>query len=195
MQRFIPLCVLLIASMVGCTGTAGGQKIYEQGMDEANAGNLEAAVETLKKGVNNFPGNLDMRLGLARLQFERGMIFHERELQLRRDAAALLESDRRDEGASASRAATLAHNQAVPLFKSCHEQVDVVISDSDEAKKVAWASYLAMRVSLFFEDYYEAYEHITRAIHEGKPTGQLLTNWRNFQASLKEKAGGPREQD
>lgn len=196
MQRPIPssllmaLVCLFLIGLIGCTGPAGGQKIYQQGMDEANAGDLEAAVGTLQKGVSSFPGNLDMRLGLARLQFERGMAHHERELSLRRTGAALLETDRRAEGTAANRAASDAHQQAVPLFKSCEEQIDEVVSDSDDPKQVAWASSLGMRVCLFFERYNDAYDHVSRAIIEGKPTGGLLTKWRNFQASIKEKVAG-----
>ncbi|MBL4844869.1 MAG: hypothetical protein JKY65_05020 [Planctomycetes bacterium] len=194
MQRLIQFTATFLLAAVcllsGCAGSSGGMKIYERGMDEANAGNLEAAVETLRKGVGSFPGNLDMRLGLARLQFERGMVFHERELQLRRTSAALFESDRSAEGTSASRGARAAHRQAEPLFKSCEEQVDVVVRASDDPKTIAWASSLGMRVALFFEDYQGAYDHISRAINEGKPTGQLLTKWRNFQASLREKSVG-----
>jgi len=189
------LICLFLGGMVGCAGPAGGQKIYQQGMDEANAGNLEAAVGTLQKGVNSFPGNMDMRLGLARLQFERGMIHHERELSLRRTGAALLETDRRAEGTAANRAATQAHQQAVPLFTSCEEQIDEVVSSSDDPKQIAWASSLGMRVCLFFERYADAYEHISRAIHEGKPAGKLLTKWRNFQASIKEKVAGHTDDD
>jgi len=192
---YLPLMCLFLAGTVGCTSPAGGQKIYQQGMDEANAGNLEAAVGTLQKGVESFPGNMDMRLGLARLQFERGMIHHERELNLRRTGAALLERDRRAEGTAANRAASQAHQQAVPLFKSCEEQIDVVVSSSDDPKQIAWASSLGMRVCLFFERYAAAYEHISRAIHEGKPAGKLLTLWRNFQASIKEKVAGHTDDD
>lgn len=191
-SRFFTLLVcLLLGGLVGCVSSSGGEKIYKQGMDEANAGNLEAAVNTLQKGVESYPGNLDMRMGLARLQFERGMIHHERELNLRRTGAALLESDRRAEGTAANRAAAQAHRQAVPLFKSCEEQIDEVVASSDDPRQIAWACSIGMRVCLFFERYRDAYEHISRAIYEGKPTGSLLTKWRSFQASLKEKVADP----
>lgn len=190
MQRLIPI-FLVCWLLGGCAGPSGGEQLYEQGMDEANAGNVEAAIATLKKGVESYPGNLEMRFALGRLQYEQGEGLHLRELELRRSAAALLENDRREEGAAAQRRASLLHTQAVPHYQACKEQFELVIGDSDDPQQVAWASYLAMRVALFFEEYREAYDHITHAIHEGKPTGKLLTNWRTFQADLKEKSAGP----
>lgn len=192
MQRLIPL-FLLCWLVCGCAGPGGGQQIYQQGMDEANAGNVEAAIATLKRGVESHSGNLEMRFALGRLQYEQGEAFHLKELDLRRTGGALLESNRRDEGVAAQRQANLAHTQAVPHYRAAQEQFEFVVSHSDEPRQIAWASYLAMRVSLFFEEWREAYEHITLAIQEGKPTGKLLTNWRTFQANLKEKVAGPED--
>lgn len=190
MQRLIPL-FLLTWLLCGCVGPGGGEQIYEQGMDEAKAGNVEAAIVTLKKGVEGHPGNLEMRFALGRLQYEQGEAHHLQELELRRTAGALLETNRREEGVAAQRQANLSHTQAVPHYRACQEQFEFVIAHSDEPRQIAWAASLAMRVSLFFEEWAEAYEHITLAIREGRPTGKLLTNWRTFQANLKEKVGGP----
>ena len=63
----------------------------------------------------------------------------------------------------------------------------IVVDDEEKDQRIAWAYFLLMRCSVFFQRWDDAYEEIEEAIVAGTPTGALLAQWREFQALLKEK--------
>ncbi|MGE0713764.1 MAG: tetratricopeptide repeat protein [Planctomycetota bacterium] len=181
---------LALSALAGCaTADTSGGAIYEQGIKEAQAGNIDAAIGTLKRGATTYPDNPRIRLELARLQLEKGEPFHLQECNLRRQQADQLESSQPQEAQQSQREANAMRTRALPWYQAARENLEVVISLEEEPEMLAWASELAMKAAVFFEDWRAAYDHLKRAIEKGKPSGQRLSDWRNYQAALREKIG------
>ena len=78
---------------------------------------------------------------------------------------------------------------ATPYYKAARSNLLIVVDDEPDDQRIAWAYYLLMRCSVFFQDWGDAHEEIEQAIVIGRPTGALLAQWREFQALLREKLG------
>jgi tetratricopeptide (TPR) repeat protein len=187
--RLLVLYLLILATLGGCASTDSGSKIYEQGLRQAEEGNLDGAIQTLKKGAASYPENARILLELARLQMEKGQPFHLLEREQMRAYSAQLEAGEITPAQEALRAANVARSKAVPWYTAARENLELVVDNEENPERLAWGSMLAMKAAVFFEDWPAAYDHLSRAIDKGHPTGQRLATWRDYQAALKEKVG------
>ena len=184
------LLTVILAPFLGCASADySGSKLYEQARNEANSGNAEAAMATLKKGVSSYPDNPRIRLELARLQIEKGEAHHLQERELMRTYGSLLEADQVTEARASLAEAEAQRAKALPWYTAARDHLDLAIQIEEEPEFVAWSSELATKVAVFFEDWKAAYDHLTEAIELGKPTGERLARWREFQAALRQKVG------
>ena len=191
MRHFLwVLLWLSLAPFAGCVSADySGSKVYEQARNEANSGNAEAAMATLKKGVASYPDNPRIRLELARLQIEKGEVHHMQERELMRTYGSLLEADQVGEARASLKEAEAQRSKALPWYTAARDHLELAITIEEEHEFVAWSSELATKVAVFFEDWKAAYDHLTKAIELGKPTGERLSRWREFQAALRQKVG------
>lgn len=182
------LLALAALALMGCasSGTAGND-VFEKGLREAEAGRVEAAIKTLSDGVKSHPGHWRMRFELGRLQYESGEAFHLDERRaLRQSEEFLLQGEREKARANRRRASDL-RAKATPYYQAARENLRIVVTEVEDEHKVAWASYILMRVDIFFEDWERAQEDIRRAIELGKPTGPQLRQFREYEAGIRDK--------
>lgn len=187
-RPLLTLLLLLAPLLVsGCAAT-GGNDIFEAGLKKAEAGDVNGAIDTLSEGAQQFPGNVPMRFELARLQYEVGESYHVKERKAIRDAARFLEQpDGRDEALANQRKANELRAKATPYYQAARDNLDYVRDHEGDDHRNGWANLLLMRVNLFFADYEAAAENMQRAIELMKPTGPQLSQWREFQAGIREK--------
>jgi tetratricopeptide (TPR) repeat protein len=187
----VQLGLALVALAGGCASTedAGANAKFKEGLAQAEAGNVEAAIRTLGNGVAEYPDHTRMRFELARLQYETGEAHHIRERQAVRAGARFAEQGRRDEALANRREANDHRAKATPHIQAARENLKIVVDDESDAHLQAWGYYLLMRTNIFFEDWEAAAHDIERAIERGKPTGPLLAQWREYQTGLRDRAG------
>lgn len=184
------LCAVLAGPLllVGCQATSsGGEKIYKQGVTEAKNGSIEQAMKTLQAGAKKFPDHVQMRFQLARLQYETGEAHHLKERQAMRAGAEFASKSQREEAATNRSEAAKHRSAALPFYQAARKNLRYVVENAKADRDIAWASFVLMRVDVFFEDWEAANEDIERAIELGKPSGIKLAQWKEFQAGLKDK--------
>jgi tetratricopeptide (TPR) repeat protein len=184
------LLTLLLCGPGCATATTAGRDVLLQGVAHAEAGNIEAAIVTLEGGVESYPNNVTMRFALSRLQYEMGEVHHLNERQARRQAEVFMQRGEREAAITNLRVGTEHRARATPYYQSARENLREVIALESDDHKLAWASYLLMKCDVFFEDYEEAYLNLSKAIELGRPTGSQLSQWREYQAALREKVSG-----
>lgn len=185
----LPAAVAPLAA--GCASVdpeeAAASGVLQAGIRQAEAGDVDGAIRTLSNGVQQEPSNIIMRFELARLQYEVGEASHLKERRALRAAATFGEQGRRDEAQANRREANEHRARATPYYTAARDNLRVVCDTEPDHRRIAWAFFLLMRCDLFFEDWEEALEHIQRAIQHGRPTGPLLTQWRDFETGLKDR--------
>lgn len=182
------LAALLTVALAGCASVdATSNSLFEKGLREAEAGDVQRAIKTLSQGVTEYPRHTRMRFELARLQYEVGESHHLLERKSLRDAAVFMEQGQREKAMANRRQANEERAQATPFYQAARENLRIVSDRDDDMHRAAWAAFLLMRTDVFFEDWEEAYYHIQRAIELGRPSGPQLAQMREFQAAIKEK--------
>ncbi len=161
--------------------------VFRVGLEQAEAGDTEAAIKTLQDGVSQYPTHLRMRFELARLQFDSGELHHAKERAAMLRAAASEEKGSLDE-AKAQRSEAGKHRaRALPFYQAARENLLYVTDHEDDDAQLGWAFYLLSRTLIFFEDWVGAHDALDRAIEHGKPPSSKLARWREYQAGLREK--------
>lgn len=196
MSRLAPLLftALLLSwsglSVVGCGSADEVPEADENAMAiapamrQAEAGDIDGAIRSLRGVVEGDGGNLRARFELARLQYEVGEASHFKERRAARAAAAFAEQDRREEEQANRREANEHHTRATPFYSAARDNLRIVVDSEPDHHRIAWAYYLLMRCELFFEQYEQALEDIRAAIRHGRPTGPLLAQWKDFEQGL-----------
>ncbi len=196
MSRLAPLlltALLLSWSGLSFVGCGSADELPEQDEDaqaiapalrQAEAGDIDGAIRSLRGVVDGDGDNLRARFELARLQYEVGESSHFKERRAARAAAAFAEQDRREEEQANRREATEHHARATPFYTAARENLRVVVDAEPDHHRIAWAYYLLMRCELFFEEWESALENIRSAIRHGRPTGPLLAQWKDFEQGL-----------
>jgi tetratricopeptide (TPR) repeat protein len=194
----LSLLVALAAgpAFVGCNGAEEtpeeeAAKDPEEQLDgakkAADGGNTDQAIRNLSNAVRANPGDMKLRFELARLQYEVGELEHQKERRAFRAAAVFKEQGRRDEAAANQRESNDHRARATPYYQAARDNLRVVVDEEDDDHRAAWASYLLMRCEVFFAEWEEALVAIQRAIERGRPTGQQLQQYRDFEAGIKER--------
>ena len=183
-----PLLVVFLGTGCASSSTAGN-KVFQEGLKQAEGGNVKSAMKTFNSGLKTHPDHIRMRFELARLQYESGESFHASERVAMRKSADFAERGRRKEALSNRRRGNEQRAKALPYYSAARKNLRIVADAEEDDQRVAWAYFLLMRCSVFFEIWDEAYDDIDQAIILGRPTGPLLSQWREFQAVLKEKLG------
>lgn len=184
----LPALLLGLALSTGCASSSGGDEVFTAGLKKAEAGDVNGAIETLTAGAQEHPGHLPMRFELARLQYEVGESFHQKERRALLASERLREQpDGREQAQANARKASELRAKATPYYQAARENLRYVADEEDDEHRAGWAFLLQMRVSLFFADYEQAAQDLQRAIELMKPTGPQLAQWREFLAGIKEK--------
>ncbi len=177
-------------SVVGC---GSSEELPEQdeeaqaiapALRQAEAGDIDGAIRSLRGVVEGDSGNVRARFELARLQYEVGEASHFKERRAARAAAAFAEQDRREEEAANRREATDHHARALPFYTAARDNLNIVVDAEPDHHRKAWACYLLMRCALFFEEWESALTNIRAAIRLGKPTGPLLAQWKDMEQGI-----------
>ncbi len=194
MSRLAPLLlsVLLLSgsglSFLGCSTSEEVQDERAQAiapaMRQAEAGDIDGAIRSLRGVVEGDASNLRARFELARLQYEVGEASHFKERRATRAAATFAEQDRDEEETANRREATEHHARAQPFYTAARDNLRLVVESEPDHHRIAWAYYLLMRCDLFFEEWESALDNIRAAIRHGKPTGPLLAQWKDFEQGL-----------
>lgn len=179
---------LLCLALAACASVdATSNSMFEKGLREAEAGDVQRAIKTLSDGVIEYPNHVRMRFELARLQYEVGESHHLLERKGMRDAAVFLEQGQREKAMANRRKANEERAQATPFYQAARENLRIVTDSEEDTARAAWSAFLLMRTDVFFEDWEEAYYNAQRAIELGRPSGPQLAQLREFQAAIKEK--------
>ena len=196
MSRLAPLLLtaLLLSwsglSIVGCGSSEELPEETDEGraiapaLRQAEAGDIDGAIRSLRGVVEGDGNNLRARFELARLQYEVGEASHFKERRAARAAAAFAEQDRREEEQANRREATEHHARATPFYSAARDNLRIVVDAEPDHHRIAWGYYLLMRCDLFFEEWESALENIRSAIRHGRPTGPLLAQWKDFEQGL-----------
>lgn len=161
--------------------------VFRVGLEQAEAGDTEAAIKTLQGGVSQYPTHLRMRFELARLQFDSGELHHGKERAAMLRAATSQEQGRAEEAKTQRSEAGKHRARALPFYQAARENLGFVTEYEDDDVQLGWAYYLLARTLIFFEDWHGAHDALERAIKHGKPSSTKLSQWREFQAGLREK--------
>lgn len=197
MSRLAPLLLtaLLLSwsglSIVGCGSSEEQPEETDEGraiapaLRQAEAGDIDGAIRSLRGVVDGDSSNLRARFELARLQYEVGEASHFKERRAARAAAAFAEQDRREEEQANRREANEHRARATPFYSAARDNLNIVVDGESDHHRKAWACYLLMRCALFFEEYESALTNIRAAIRLGQPTGPLLAQWKDLEQGIK----------
>ena len=130
-----------------------------------------------------------MRFELARLEYEKGELFHLQELKANRKSADFRERGKSEEAKSRQREANKQRAKATPYYRRAQKHLESVVDAEDDEQRAGWAFFLLMRIHLFFENWEDAYDTLEQAILLGNPTGPKLAQMREYQAGLRQKVG------
>lgn len=180
------LGALLVGLGGGCSSVdPAANDVYERGVQQAEEGNIVAAISILQDGANSHPDHTPMRFALGRLQYELGEAEHVREREARRLAKRLIATGQRQEALAATREANAFRQKAMPYYEEARQNLDEVADHGDSDRQRGWAYYVLIRVHVFFEDWEAVDYAIDQAINLRKPPGALYAKWREFQAEVR----------
>ena len=170
----------------GCASSqpAEAEEIYKDGQSKAQT-DSQGAIKAYEAGLVNYPNHTRMRFALAQLQYEQGEVQHLEQLRLKAAARRFEDEGKTSDSQKTLRDAEDRKTKALPFYRAARDNFQIVAEHDSADLRRAWAYQLLVKCDVFFEDYEAAADHMDKAIDLGKPTGQKLAQYKEFQGSLK----------